>query len=287
MKIAPKKSPQALLLRAYNEVAEVTLFEKKDPLRVTQLRCSGLPYCINSRVQNHALQDHTPMDLGFAFYVTVGHAVHDVMQRYFPKAVEMIADFECVVCKTKFPFSSVYEHCDTYTKYNEVSLSYKGVHGHVDAIVKLDGAWYVVDFKTTSKAGIQAKGDKNPEGYERQLEAYCLLLDLQYGLKVEGGMLLYIARDDWRVAKPSKLYPYNKEVKTRVIEDLKLDLKKHKATMALDSVERYKRLLKYRCNDTYCKSCKQSDEVLIDTFKKHRARFPIPQFYERQHEAKD
>ncbi len=288
MKLKPKKTPQAEVMALFNKALEEYIFEKKDPKRVLSLRCSGLPYCVNNAVQGHLTGGYTAMDLRFSFYVRVGHAVHDVLQTYLPRVGKFYADYECKKCKTIHRLSTKTRCCGVSTKYHELGLKLESklgtLEGHVDALVLLSDGYYVVDFKTTGVSGMASKGETNPLGYERQLEAYCYLIERQYGIRCKGAMLFYIQRDNPIKIKLSKTYTYTDEDKKRIKRSLKQDLTRHHEVMNLSSAKEYSRLMKFRCGGEFCDSCKLDDASLLSKFKANKSMFPIKEFYEQ---AKD
>lgn len=282
MRLKPTRSVASELTALYQKALDEVIFEKKDPGRTLSLRCSGLPYCPNKAVQEHIKGDHTAMDLSFAFYVKVGTVVHDVLQTYLPKSGQFIADYRCKVCKKWYRLSTQTICCDSTTEYHEVTVKYKGIVGHIDAIFKSStGKCYVVDFKTCGIAGLATSADVNAIGYVRQLEAYCFLLDKLYGLVCEAGVLFYVTRDNPKKIKISKEYKYNELERSRIVKDLKHDLKLHKATMEVATLSEYKRLAKNKCGGAYCDACRGDETRLFHNFKNNLDKFPIGEYLEK------
>ncbi len=203
MKLKPARSGKAEFMKVFNHALENTLMMgKSDPERLYNLRCSQLPYCPSSVLIKWATKGTVDsMDLMMAYYVSVGHAVHDVMQRYLSQSGQFLADYECRECGKKYPLSYKYECCGFPTKYEEVKIDVKlkrgRIQGHIDGIFKDSmGRIWIVDFKTSSIEGAGSKAKSSPPGYVRQVRAYACLLKKQYDIDVYGVMLVYLPRDN-------------------------------------------------------------------------------------------
>jgi len=265
MKITPNKSGKSDFLRTYTQAFSDTLLaEKGDAKRLHQLRCSQLPYCPVSTVLNYGQRGlFQVMDLGMAYYVGVGHAVHNVMQRYLSQSGNFLADYHCAECGKKYPLSHTIECCEFPTKYDEVSLLYKGVGGHIDGIFKdSQGQYWIVDFKTCSVEGAMEKSRRPPAGYMYQVRAYALLLLRQYGLRVAGVMLIFIPRDN-----PRAPTIWEERFTDRDFDAagamLKQELAKHRLAMQAETFDDLKNLIKnYRCVNEYCRYCRRPTSEL-------------------------
>lgn len=281
MKIQPKADAgtgRLDLLASFNEAWQNHyLVEDSDPLRLTQLRCSALPFCPTATLVNYVQRDgKRAMDMRMAFYVKVGHAVHDVFQSYLAQTGNLLADYYCRHCKTWFRASHQHEHCDAPTQYNELTLAYKGVHGHIDAVFKdRSGRYWIVDFKTCSLAGLQGKVKTPPEGYYAQVRAYAYLLRKQYGIRVAGVMLMYVPRDN-----PAKPGVWCMDLKDQDFSDIRLFLKGqlalHRRTMQATTTEEFTELISH-CDksDEFCRVCKMADGDVLKLLRANRAKFPI------------
>jgi hypothetical protein len=215
------------------------------------------------------------MDMMMHYYVNVGHSVHNTMQTHLAQSGTLLADYHCRECDTWHRLSHKHECCGFATRYEEVTISWKGIGGHIDAIFKDGkGRYWIVDFKTTSLASAPSKMKKPGKGYERQIKAYAYLLWKQYGIKVEGVMLVFIPRDN-----PRKVVVWEKVMKAQdyvdTREDLKADLILHRKTMKAEKKEDFKFLLKTKCGGEYCDACKMDAKKLLNEIMRKAKRFPI------------
>jgi CRISPR/Cas system-associated exonuclease Cas4 (RecB family) len=283
MKLKPVRSGKAEFLKVFNHALENTvMFGKSDPGRLYNLRCSQLPYCPANVLTKWVTKGTVDsMDLMMAYYVGVGHAVHDVMQRYLAQSGQFLADYECRECGKKYPLSYKHECCGFPTKYEEVTIDVKlklgRIQGHIDGIFRDSlGRIWIVDFKTSSLASATSKEKSSPPGYKRQVRAYALLLKRQYKIDVHGVMLVYLPRDNPKVPKIWEyvLKPTDKEImKTELLADLKL----HQQTMSVTGEDKalLKQLLSHNCKGEYCQACKTSTETKLKMLKKNLHKLPI------------
>lgn len=214
------------------------------------------------------------MDMGMAYYVSVGHAVHDVMQKYLSQSGKFLADYHCRECNKRYPLSHTYECCGFPTDYHEVSIDYKGVKGHIDGIVKIKNDYYIVDYKTLSLQTREQKSRKPPKNYVRQITAYAYLLWKQHNIKVAGVMLVFIPRDN-----PRKPAIWEFRLKDSDFSDIRksivMDLNLHRKTMLARTIEEMTPLLKVNCGTDYCNACKMSVKEKINRLKPRLSKFPI------------
>ena len=287
MRISPVYSGSSEFLAVYREIYDdaVTLY-KQDQSRLYNLRCSQLPYCPRSVLLDHLTYGrHRPMPMSMAYYTKVGTTVHEVMQSYLAMSGRFLADYHCKVCGKKYPFSHKHECCGTPTTYYEVTIDVGtkkgvlGIQGHIDGIFKdSKGNYWIVDFKTTSIAGVKGKLRNPGDGYIRQIRAYAVLLRKQYKVKVKGVMLVFIPRDN--PAKPAVWEATLSERDYEVaMEELKADKRLHKKTMFATSVEDIIELAKTNCGGAFCTSCKKSKPDFMSLIKKamktNKAKLPI------------
>lgn len=277
MKIKPQRSGSSEFLIMFKQAMNDSLFvQRGDPARLYNLRCSQMPLCPRSILTNWAQRgSFQAMDMRMAYYVAVGHAVHDVMQRYLALTGQLLADYKCRECGTKYPLSHKYECCDLPTQYEEVLISYKGIIGHIDAIFKdRQGRWWIVDFKTCSLTGAPNKKRDPGQNYIRQVKAYAYLLWKQYGIKVEGVMLVFLPRDN-----PWEPSIWERKLTDEGYETARAELieqkKRHKQTMEAKSLAEFRTLFKTRCGGPYCDLCKLEAKDLIDRVKNKLHKFPI------------
>lgn len=281
-------------LRTYRDGVKSTVYyEKNSPSRVLFLRPSQMPFCALGFFVNHATKGlYRPSTFGSAFYTTVGTAVHEVLQNFLCRSGKFLADYECKECGKWYRMSYKHECCEFPTKYHEVEIDYKGIKGHIDCIYRdKNGKLWIVDFKTTSIKG--APGKKKDPGvtYREQIEIYAVLVELQYGIKIEGFADYFILRDNPMASDPVMWNrPLTDDVRKRVKSKLSLYKKMHKAAITANSKEEALALLDWgRCKDPYCQVCgEKSDKVLkrklAEAFKFGTARnnLPIQHLAERE-----
>lgn len=257
--VKPARSGRAEFLSVFKDAIENSdETSKVDLTRLYNLRCSQIPYCPASVLSNFGKRGlYFTMDMRMAYYVAVGHAVHDVMQRYLAKSGRFIADYECRECGKKYPLSRKYECCGFPTKYEEVSIDFKGIQGHIDGIfVDSRGRVWIVDYKTCSVSGAQSKQTNPGANYKRQVRAYAFLLWKQHGIKVVGVMLVFLPRDNPWEPTIWEQHMSEEEYSAARIELLK-DLKLQQRTMKADTVEEMMDLAKTKCGGEYCDACKR------------------------------
>jgi PD-(D/E)XK nuclease superfamily len=277
MKITPSRTGSAEFLTVFKKaIGEAVITSKADPSRLFKLRCSQLPYCPRSVIMNYVTMGmYQSMDMRMAYYVGVGHAVHHVMQTYLALSGRLLADYSCRECGTKYPLSHKHECCGFPTHYEEVTINWKGIGGHIDAIFKdSKGRYWILDFKTSSLSGSRAKRLKPGPNYERQVKAYAYLLWRQYGIKVEGVMLIFLPRDNpwsptiWELRMTDRHY---EAAKAELLADRKL----HKRTMVASTLEEVKSLFLTNCGGEYCDWCKKPMPLMLKALKPNLKLLPI------------
>lgn len=277
MKLVPQRTGSAEFLRVFNTtLEEASVVSKSDPSRLFKLRCSQLPYCPRSVIMNYVLRGmHQSMDFRMAYYVSVGNAVHHVMQTFLAMSGTLLADYSCRECGTKYRLSYVHECCGFPTHYEEVTIDWKGIGGHIDAIFKdSKGRLWIVDFKTSSLTGSKVKLKNPGPNYKRQIRAYAYLLWKQYGLRVEGLMLVFLPRDNpwspviWELKMDDAQY---ESAKAELLSDLKLQ----RRTMRASKIEEIRSLFKTNCGSQYCEFCKKPGSMLLKTVSKKLRSLPI------------
>lgn len=161
------------------------------------------------------------MEAGFKYYVTVGSAVHDVVQTLLagldlePIKVSVIADWKCRRCFHRSVMVSKPEKCrcgHTDFKFEECTVDDGGVLGHIDTILEITLSkatpefpeakfWLVVDYKTSSlKKTTLQKGVPNQKmvssSNRSQIRAYVTLLKKMGKPVAPFAALIYIPRDN-------------------------------------------------------------------------------------------
>lgn len=277
------KSVVPEILKVYSDASDIFLASKMDVSRLKYLRPSQLPFCPVSFFVNHAKQGLVrTRQLTSDFYTSVGTAVHTVVQTFLSQSGKFLASWECPVCNKRYKVTTKHECCDNVMNYHEVEINYKGIVGHIDAIFKdSKGRYWILDFKTCSVVGALKK-QKNPgASYIEQVEAYALLLWLQYGIKVQGVMLMFIRRNN-----PVEPVVWSKELDDKDYARIKKRMiaykRAHKEVLNLRSrAEALALIEKYgRCKGEFCKICRSSRSLkdqVKDAYKigNDRGRIPL------------
>ena len=244
----------------YLEAQDVVVASKRDASRIKFLRPSQMPFCPVGFFVQHATQGMvSTLDMLGSFYTSVGTTVHEVVQRHLSPTGKFLADWKCPICNRWRRMSTKSECCDFTMDYHEIQISHKGVVGHIDAVFKdRKGRYWILDFKTCTLSGSEYKHKSPGPAYIEQVETYALMLYLQYGIKVEGVMLMFIPRDDptkpkvWIRLLDSADF---KRIKARI----KSYKKQHKEALNAFTLEEALALSQYgRCKSDWCKTCKSS-----------------------------
>lgn len=194
-------------------------------------RCSSLPMCPIRKI----FFDKNKESFSKDFYVKVGTAIHDAIQNWMSKgsrAENIVAEWSCLECGTlrKPGFRPI--KCDDCGstkgfKYNEITIIYRNLTGHVDLLYHLgDGRYLLIDFKTTDLSGKRNKGGweksfKPSPNYYVQIRSYATLLKEVFGYNIVAWSLLFIdrakpivnARDFHKIIKPWKQHNHDTYLK--------------------------------------------------------------------------
>lgn len=260
---AKKKEVIQDLMVAFKEAQEQVMASKRDASRIKYVRPSQLPFCpVNFFITHSTLGMVSTMDFMGAFYTTVGTAVHEVMQRYLSPTGKFLADWECKICGKRRKLSTKSECCDFTMEYHELLINYKGVVGHIDAVFKdRKGRYWILDFKTCTLSGAQYKAKSPGAAYAEQVETYALMLYKQYGIKVEGVMLMFLPRDNpkeptvWVRLMTNTRF---KEAQARI----KTYKRQHKEVLAIETMKEAIALAQYgRCKSEWCRTCKNPESL--------------------------
>lgn len=186
--------------------AKLIFKQQPDPKskRHLELHPSSFPYC-GLRHAFRLLTNAPKQDMDFygEYYTSLGTMAHELMQKYLGRGKRMLGDWKCHDCGKTTAFST-YAPCPKCRSpnmhYEELGIKFgKWTHGHVDGVVKVNGKWYVLDYKTTStknNAEHRAKGNKYPyKGNLAQVTAYICYLEAMYDIEIDGWMLIYVTRD--------------------------------------------------------------------------------------------
>jgi hypothetical protein len=255
-------------LQTYKKILKTqSFYSKTTPSRILSLRPSQMPFCALSVFINHAKYGmYREEDFSMAFYTRVGTVVHEVMQNFLCKSGKLLADYHCRECNTWHRMSYKHECCEFPTQYHEVEIDYKGIKGHIDAIYKdQKGKLWIIDFKTTSIDG-SAKKKKDPGVvYREQIETYAVLVELQYGIKIEGYANSFIIRDN-PIKKDPPMWCTRLTDQTRktVLKRLNKYRRIHKQVLDAETKREALDLLDYgRCADPWCKVCTIRDDAKL------------------------
>ena len=195
--------------------------QKKEYIKKNDFRVSAFPFCPLRAFLFEQRTDSYSMD----FYTSIGTAVHETIQKW--ATISDFADKIYAVWQS-VETGEVYGPCkqedlpkswDNYTlAYEEVTISYDGLSGHVDLIIEiLPGKYIVIDFKTTDIGGKRVKfrskwQDQDPASRSSiiQISSYCSLLSKIHGLNIVAWCLIYVdrgkviqgSRDYYKVLRP-------------------------------------------------------------------------------------
>lgn len=270
---------------------EVSRTDRTTPTRVLYLRPSQLPFCpLEFFVQNAELGLLRTLDFAGAFYTSVGTIVHEVMQEFLCRSGRFLADYFCPECETWHKLSYTHEHCGFPTKYHEITINYKGINGHIDAVYKDNkGKLWILDFKTTSVKSAPKKQKDPGVTYVEQIETYAVLFELQYKMKIEGIMDAFILRDNPRQSPVIYAKKLTDEQRQRIKSKLSRYKRMHRETLDAETWSDVRALFDHgRCTNPYCSMCKLDDENIHKRLKtaykraKEHQRLPLRAYAENE-----
>lgn len=192
-----------------------------------------------------------------AYFTSVGTTVHEVVQNYLAPSGRFLADWKCPVCRKERKFTTNSECCDSTMSYHEVQINFKGVVGHIDAIFQdRDGKYWILDFKTCTMAGSSYKQKSPGASYKEQVETYAYTLYRQYGIKVEGVILMFIPRDNPTV--PTLWIRLIDKADFKTIHNrIKAYKKMHQQALHAVTLAEALALAEHgRCKGEWCKTCR-------------------------------
>ncbi len=261
MKLIKKsKEIERELMGAYAHAQELYVSKPGDITRLLSLRPSQLPFCPARTFINAASQGALmTLDFRGSFYTSVGTAVHEVLQTFLGKSGKFLADWRCRCCGKWKRLSHDNECCDLEMEYHEVTINYRGVVGHIDAIFRdKKGRYWIVDFKTASTSGAKTKRTSPGKVYIEQVETYANTLYRQHDIKCYGVALFFVTRDN-----PKKPTIWNKlledEDYSRIVKRTKRYLRMHREVLDVVSKSEAIALAEYgRCASAFCSVCKSS-----------------------------
>ncbi len=154
------------------------------------------------------------------YYCDVGTVVHETVQFHMGDSGAQFGHYRCINpnCKhgkagmpvrdaagniikagkltRKNTFNNKCPKCKERMFYEELTVKYKGIKGHVDGVIRRpDGTYWIIDYKTSSMKKI-LKGEYPEKKHLYQLPVYAYILKKKYGFDVAGFSLIYIPRDN-------------------------------------------------------------------------------------------
>ena len=172
--------------------------------KTSDFRVSGLPMCPIRTLLFNEKGDSYGMD----FYTSIGTAVHETIQKWLSLGNFQNNIFACWKVKETgeilgpcFKKDIPKEYHNYTIEYEEITITYRGLSGHVDLVIEIfPGQYMVVDFKTTD---LQSKKRQFPLWQNKypasrssiiQISTYSTLLRKLFGLNIVAWSLVYIDR---------------------------------------------------------------------------------------------
>ena len=277
-----------------HQIEHTTFIEKASPSRILFLRPSQMPFCPLSVFITVAERGmYREQTFASAYYTSVGTVVHTIMQNFLCSSGKFLADYHCRECNKWHRLSYKHECCGFPTQYHEIEIDYKGIKGHIDSIYRdKNGKLWIIDFKTTSLA-MAPKKKKDPGiVYREQIEVYAVLVELQYGIKIEGYADSFIVRDNpMKNEPPMWCTRLTDETRKRVLTRLKKYKRIHRHVLDATTKDQVLDLFEYgRCEDPWCRVCtstksdKNLKTRLLNAYRigKNAGRLPIREMAERE-----
>ena len=261
----------AIFSSMMTEAQSNVLFESTEKSRLLDVHPSQIPICPSSFILDFDPDCVRPTKMISDCILKQGSVIHSVVQKYLSSDSRLYGCWACPQCGQYFPELSTNHDCPDCgcsLTYSEIPINYKGFAGHVDCVVKLKDEYWLVDFKTSSYSSIDSKIKSTPENYDMQTLAYCLLLRLQYGIKIKGRAICYINRDNpsyfkiggTRLVTDKDLKKTQQLLKSqRELLNFLLDCKSYKEFMANVGIQ--------HCSNPYCKVCGNDDSSIKKALK--------------------
>jgi hypothetical protein len=235
--------------------------ERPAPHKKPEFRMSKMPICGLLHTIEELEGKSAKIQYSTDFFTSIGDAIHETLQQHFPLTKDVsqyvFGNWKCNNPKCEKYDKVVKFRCTTPEKlkcpkcskrsleYSELKINYKGVTGHIDLILLIDGVFYLLDFKTTSEYNV-----KNPSRYLPypknviQIESYLVPLQEQFDIKISHYILFYISRNstesESKWIKSDDFVPIGVEVTDAIYQRRK----KH-----LDAVAKQKNLVEKFLND--------------------------------------
>ena len=173
--------------------------------REHRLRVSSFPYCgLKHAFEKMSNITETEGSFDSTYYTSVGTVAHTAFQRWLGAYGQIYGDWKCLnpKCGHTVRFSNLHKcpKCKSEMQYEEFTVVlFKHVSGHTDGLFKdRQGRWWVIDYKTSSMRVLANQKFERTLPYSKnvaQIQAYVVMLEETFGIKIEGWMLIYIARD--------------------------------------------------------------------------------------------
>lgn len=225
----PLPDPNTVITQSSQRSTELTrMYAQLHPLvaeapaRPTYLRPSSFPVC-SLTLLDQLLHDY-PGETNFLmdFFAGIGTYVHEVIERWAGRTDAILwgnwrcENTECPDYKGMIDGKLVSRNwyhtedkacpqCKEQGHYQEVTISYLGITGHIDVILITPTGILIGDYKTTTKYGVSKPTFRqHAMMYPLQLCTYAYMMEKvwgphfmeKYGKRIEGASLLYISRDN-------------------------------------------------------------------------------------------
>lgn len=198
-KDAKSKRLETTLVNALNTK---TLDTRKPEIRISKLPICGLIHALE-------LKKDEPKEeqLKDRYYTDIGNAVHTFWQTILPQSdakTKVFGNWKCEECKVivhercTTPDSLICPHCrknHNTVVYDEITIKYRGISGHIDMIFFDKGEYTLVDFKTTSAYNVKEPKYLPYPKHLMQAEAYCFMIENQFKIKISNYFIIYVSRD--------------------------------------------------------------------------------------------
>ena len=227
------KSPKSTDWSGFHRLHEIfkktaTTSTLNDEYLPNAFRVSSLPFCGLLRVAGELDKSPQKVDYAASHYFSIGTAIHSLYQKFaaISAPVELIGNWKCAhvlsettkghtiirkTCSKQYDFCSLKQakkqhvcphakQCKAKLQYEEITLNYRGLSGHVDLLYLIDGKYVLADIKTTSdflfeNPKIAIKNSYYPAlKYFHQIETYAILLEKLFGIKIDLYAIVYMSR---------------------------------------------------------------------------------------------
>jgi len=219
-------------------------FRKKSEFRI-----SSFPYC---PIRSLLFKGDGYIPFSMEFFTSIGTAIHTTLQKYLRHGNFKNKIFSCwkivetgeVIGPCRFDDIPAKYH--NYTiEYEEITINYNGLSGHVDLVMELlPGKYVVIDFKSTNLRKTQ-KYNNWQKYYPAsrssiiQISSYSTLLNELFGLNVVAWCLVYIDRGDVIRDKTNYhkvLRPWNQSKHDKLLSWIDLSCKSNKYLVKLNKI---------------------------------------------------